>query len=184
MHKPAMKRGRLIAAALAVIMVSAAVYVYVTWPYNFVGWITYRLSGKSLPSRATELENIKRFLDAKRKLGRKEYDAAFQQLQYLKHDVSLTFPFFREIYLYLGYIHDIRGDFSGEEALHNELETKDRVFARFLKGLYAIRHGKVTEGKGYLQEAVELDNRFNRLGKYRGVALKVLEQDKQGEKRD
>ena len=174
MGKPARKTGRTIAALIAVIFGAASVYVIATWPYNVVGWMTYRVMGKPFPSRATELQNIKRFLDAKRKLNKKEYDAAFQELQYLRLKVAVTFPFYKEIYLYLGYIYDIRGDLRGEEALHRDLEAKDKVFARFLKGLYAIRHGRAAEGKGYLAEAIKLDNQLNSLGKYRGVALKAL----------
>ncbi len=174
MGKSVRKKGRTIAALVAIILGVASVYVVATWPYNVVGWMTYRVLGKPFPSRATELQNIKRFLDAKRKLNKKEYDAAFQELQYLRQNVAVTFPFFKEIYLYLGYIHDLRGDLRGEEALHRELETKDKVFARFLEGLYAIRHGRDVEGKGYLAESIKLDDQFNRLGKYRGVALKAL----------
>ena len=174
MVKPAKKKWRVVAVVFALVLGAASVYVVATWPYNVVGWMTYRMTGKPFPSRATELQHMKRFFDAKRKLNRKEYDPAFQELQYLRRNVTTTFPFFKEIYLYLGYIHDIRGDFRGEEALHRELETKDRVFALFLKGLYDIRHGRVAEGRKCLAESVKLDNQLNRLGKYRGVALKSL----------
>lgn len=174
MVKPEKKTRQVIAAFIAIMFGIASIYIVSTWPYNVVGWITYRVMGKPFPSRATELQYMKRFLAAKRQLNKKQYDAAYQELEYLRKNVSNTFPFFKEVYLYLGYIYDIRGDSRSEEALHRELEAKDRVFAGFLKGLYAIHHGRVEEGKGYLSEAVKLDNQFNRLGKYRGVALKVL----------
>lgn len=175
MVKPEQKTRRIFVVLVAVILGAAAVYVVATWPYNVVGWVSYRMAGKPFHSRATELQQIKRFLEAKRKLNKKEYDAAFQELQYLRQNVATTFPFFKEIYLYLGYIHDIRGDLRGEEALHRELEAKDKVFAHFLRGLYAIRHGRNVEGKKFLAEAVKLDNQFNRLGKYRRIALKALD---------
>lgn len=174
MVKPEKKTRRILAVLVSAILGAAAVYVVATWPFNVVGWMSYRMAGKPFPSRATELQQIKRFLEAKRKLNKKEYDAAFQELQYLRQNVATTFPFFKEIYLYLGYIHDIRGDLRGEEALLRELEAKDKVFAHFLKGLYAIRHGRNVEGKQFLAEAVKLDNQFNRLGKYRRIALKAL----------
>jgi len=174
MDKPERKTRRVVAILIAIVLGISSVYVASTWPYNVAGWITYRLMGKPFPSRVTDLQHMKRFLDAKRKLNKKEYDAAFEELQYLRQNVSITFPFFKEIYFYLGYIYDVRSDFRGEEALHRELEVKDKVFARFMKGLYAIRHGRNAEGRMFLAEAVKLDNQFNRLGKYRGVALKAL----------
>lgn len=174
MVKSGRNRRRILALLVAVILGGASVYVVATWPYNVVGWVSYRMAGKPFPSRATELRHMKRFLEAKRKLNKKEYDAAFQELQYLRQNVAPTFPFFKEVYLYLGYIHDIRGDLRGEEALHRELEAKDKVFALFLKGLYAIRHGRDAEGREYLAEAVKLDNRLNSLGKYRRIARKVI----------
>jgi len=174
MVKSERKPRRILAVLVATVLGAAVLYVVATWPYNVVGWVSYLVAGKQFPSRATELQYMKRFLEAKRKLNKKEYDAAFRELQYLRQNVATTFPFFKEIYLYLGYIHDIRGDLSGEEALHRELEARDKVFAGFLKGLYAIRHGRGAEGRQYLAEAVKLDNQLNRLGKYRRIAMEAL----------
>lgn len=174
MVKPKKKTRQVVAAVVAVMFGTASIYTVLTWPYNIVGWLTYRVMGKSFPSRATELQHMKQFLAAKRKLNKKQYDSAYQDLEYLRRNVAVTFPFFKEIYLYLGYLYDIRGDFRSEEALHRELEAKDKVFASFLKGLYALHHGRAEEGKRYLSEAVKLDNQVNRLGKYRQTALKTL----------
>lgn len=173
-----------VAAVIAVLIGIGAIYTVSTWPYNVVGWITYRVMGKPFPSRATELQHMKQFLAAKRKLNKKQYDSAYQDLEYLRQNVTVAFPFFKEIYLYLGYIYDIRGDFRSEEALHRELEEKDKVFAGFLRGLYAIHHGRTEEGKKYLSEAVKLDNQLNKLGKYRGVALKALGAAAPGQKKN
>ncbi len=184
MIKPQKKTLQVVAAVIVVMFGVASIYTVSTWPYNVVGWITYRVMGKPFPSRATELQHMKQFLAAKRKLNKKQYDSAYQDLEYLRQNVTVAFPFFKEIYLYLGYIYDIRGDFRSEEALHRELEEKDKVFAGFLRGLYAIHHGRTEEGKKYLSEAVKLDNQLNKLGKYRGVALKALGSAAPGQKKN
>lgn len=161
---------------LAVLVIgTAALFVLVTWPHNAVGRIVYRLLGKELPSRRSEdLRNIKRFLAAKRMLDKKEYAKAFEELEFLRKNVNSSFPFFKDIYLSIGYIHDVKGELQQEEALYRDLATKDKTLANFLLGLYHIHHGRESEGRKYLGEAIRLDNQFNRLGNFREVALKEL----------
>ncbi|WP_298433905.1 hypothetical protein [Geobacter sp.] len=179
-NTPASQRDALrrkLALSLAGILVaSLAVLTVITWPYNPVGRMIYKVLGKELPpTRSEELGNIKRFLAARRKLDKKEYAQAFEDLDYLRTHAGTSFTFFKEVYLYLGYIYEIRGDLAGEERLYHELAGRDRVFARFMDGLYNFRHGRLDEARKALSEAVALDDRLNRLGKYRGIAIKTLE---------
>ncbi|WP_298269850.1 hypothetical protein [Geobacter sp.] len=179
-NPPAPRRSaplKIIALALAGIVVAAlTVVTVITWPYNPLGRVIYRVLGKQLPpTRSEELGNIKRFLAARRKLDKKEYAQAFEDLDYLRTHAGTSFTFFKEVYLYLGYIYEIRGDLADEERLYRELAGRDRVFARFMDGLYNFRHGRPDEARKALSEAVALDDRLNRLGKYREIAIKTLE---------
>ncbi|AJE04270.1 tetratricopeptide repeat protein [Geobacter pickeringii] len=169
-------RRKLFLTIAGILIAATAILTAITWPYNPIGRGIYRLLGKELPpTRSEELANIKRFLSARRKLDKKDYAAAFNELEYLRTRAGTSFTFFKEVYLYLGYIYEIRGDIAGEEQLYRELAGKDRVFARFMEGLYNFHHNHPTEARKALDEAIALDNRLNRLGKYRPTALKALE---------
>lgn len=155
------------------VAISASVYLFWTWPDNLVGIITYRFLGKPLPSKSP-LQQIRLFLAAKRKLDKKDFAGAHRELEYLRQQIESDFPFFKEVYMYLGYLYDVKGDLKSEEALYRELEGKDETFAKFMFGLYHIKHGRAEQGHRELFEALKLDDRTKRLGKYREVAEKEL----------
>jgi hypothetical protein len=156
----------------------ASAYLAKTWPYNFAGSIIYRLLGKPIPNKRSEaLAQIKQFLQAKRKLDKKDYKGAQATLEYLQTRISPKFLFFKEVYLYLGYIYDMTGEFRKEESLYRGLEKKDVVFSKFMYGLYYTRHGQEAKGRALFSEALVLDNKMHRLGsKYRAAVKNKLKE--------
>lgn len=180
---PWYRRKSTIAAGLIVVVLASA-HITLSWPHNFLGKAVYRLLGKQMPpKRSEDLANIKQFLKAKRLLDKKDYAPARTKLEDLRTRVLPNFLFFREIYLYLGYIYDIQGDYRKEETLYNELQEKDIVLSKFLYGLYYFRHGQETKGREYLTAALELDRKYGRLtNEFRSLLDRTMkltsEQDK------
>jgi hypothetical protein len=168
--------NKVIVFSCLIALLFAGVYLAKTWPYNFAGSIIYRLLGKPIPNKKSEaLAHIKQFLQAKRKLDKKDYKSAQATLEDLQSRISPRFLFFKEVYLYLGYIYDVTGDFRKEESLYRGLEKKDPVLSKFLYGLYYMKHGQAEKGRGLFSEALLLDNKAHRLGnKYRAEIERVL----------
>lgn len=171
-----MRSKKLLYLICSVLLLLATAFTIKTWPFNFVGKITYRILGKRLPVTAGEdLANIQRFLFARRKISEKKFPEAQKELEKLRTKVSPDFIFFKEIYLYLGYIYDNQGQFKKEEDLYTELQGKDVVFSNFMKGLYYQRHGDKAKARGFFSEALKLDNRYHRLNdRYRGMINKLV----------
>jgi len=163
-------------AAIALLFAAGVAHVAITWPDNLIATVVYHLLGKTPPSKTQEdLRNIKLFLNAKRKIDSKQYAAARADLEKLSDKVEADFLFFKEIFFYLGYVYDVTGEFSKEEALYTRLGKKDPTFSKFMFGLYHVRHGKAAQAQQELVEALKLDARHRRLGKYRQTAVQALQ---------
>lgn len=154
----------------------ASAYLAKTFPYNFAGKIAYRLMGKPFPTRQSEdLAHIRQFLYAKRMIDRRDYRKARKTLEELRPKVSSNFIFFREAYLYLGYVYDVTGEFGKEESLYQRLDNQNPAFSRFLLALYFIKSNRPQVGRGLMQEALQSDDKSGGLGnRYRPVAVRVL----------
>jgi tetratricopeptide (TPR) repeat protein len=160
-----------------IVTLLAGAYLVKTWPYNFAGAIVYRLLGKPDPRQNADLVHIKKFLSAKRKLDKKDYQNAQILLEELRTSISGNFLFFREIYLYLGYVYDVKGEFDKEMSLYIDLDKKDKILSRFLTGLYYYKHGQTEKTVRLFNEALLLDNKSHKLGdKYRAVIEKLLKE--------
>jgi hypothetical protein len=168
--------NKVIVISFLVASLVASAYLAKTWPYNFAGSIIYRILGKPIPNKKLEaLAHIKQFLQAKRKLDKKDYKSAQATLEDLQSRISPRFLFFKEVYLYLGYIYDVTGDFRKEESLYRGLEKKDPVLSKFLYGLYYMKHGQEEKGRELFSKALLLDNKAHKLGsKYRAEIERVL----------
>lgn len=163
-------------AAIALLFAVGFAHVAMTWPNNMIATAIYRLLGKAPPSKTQEdLRNVKLFLNAKRKIDSKQYAAARADLEKLSHKVETNFLFFREIFFYLGYVYDVTGEFRAEEALYSRLGKHDPTFSKFMFGLYHVRQGKAAQAQQELVEALKLDDRHRRLGKYRQTAVQALQ---------
>lgn len=171
-----MRLKRLLCILCSVILLLFAAYTIKTWPFNFVGKVTYRLLGRPVPVSAKEdLENMKGFLLARRLITDKKFPEAQKKLEKLRKKVSPNFIFFKEIYLYLGYVYDNQGQFRKEEDLYRELQEKDVVFSKVMQGLYYHRHGDKAKALGLFNEALNLDARYHRLNdRYRGMIKKLV----------
>lgn len=175
--KPVLFRNKkAIIAAIAVLLIAGIAFIVKTWPDNIVATAAYYVMGKPAPGKNKEdLRDIKTFLSAKRNIDAKQYGAARTELEGLAAKVETKFLFFREIFLYLGFVYDVTGDFAREEALYSRLATQDPTFSKFMFGLYHVRKGKITEARQELFEALKLDDQHKRLGKYRQTAVKALQ---------
>lgn len=171
-----MRSRKLAYIVCSVLLLFFAAYTIKTWPFNFVGKITYRILGRPIPvSAAEDLENMKHFLSARRMIGNKKFPEAQKELEKLRRKVSPDFIFFKEIYLYLGYVYDNQGQFRKEEELYSELQEKDVVFSQFMRGLYYQRRGDKAKARDFFSEALKLDDRYHRLNdRYRGMIKKLV----------
>lgn len=171
-----MRPKKFVCILCSILLLFFAAYTIKTWPFNFVGKITYRILGRPIPvSAAEDLENMKGFLLARRLINDKKYPEAQKELEKLSRKVSPDFVFFKEIYLYLGYTYDTQAQFRKEEDLYRKLQEKDIVFAKFMQGLYYSRRGDKAKARGYFNEALELNGRYHRLNeKYLGLLKKLV----------